>query len=388
MDPSGLSNEVLLASALRGEAGALPPACDRPEAIAELVEAAIYHGVAGLLLEREVQRSWPAELVEALAAQARAQAMWEMRHREVLAILLAAFAEHSIRAFLMKGTAIAYDLYRNPSARARGDTDLLIAADDVPRAKALLSRLGYAEGVLGGVDAEFALQQPWTLNLANGTGHSIDLHWQVMNAPSLKDILSFAECDANARALPQLSPDARAMDRVRLLIHTCLHRAVHRNTPYFVNHVAYYGSGRLIWTHDIHLLASAFDDAQWSLFCALSKEKRVSRICREGLLEARAKLGTTVSGDILDDLERSSGNDRSSSYLVQSTAMARAWQDFRATAGLRSKMRYARARIWPDPRFVRAKYPGMSNASLPLLYLRRLLALIRSSSGSRHVDAD
>ncbi len=383
MNPSELSTEELLAAALRGEARTLPSAWNRSGATEALVETALYHGVAGLLLEQgDVLRCWPTEVVERLTLQARAQAMWEMRHRETLSTLLAALAKQCIPALLMKGTAIAYDLYDNPSARSRGDTDVLVAARDVPEVKSLLAKLGYSEGVLGGVDAEFALQQPWTLSLVDGSDHSIDLHWQVMNAPSLKDLLSFAESDANAQELARLSPDARAMDRVRLLIHTCLHRAIHGNTPYFVNRVAYYGSGRLIWTYDIHLLAKAFESRQWSLFCALAKEKGVSRVCLEGLLETRAKLGTKVPHGVISDLKTSVGDDRKSPYLVRSRSISRAWQDIRAIPGLALKIRYARARLLPDARFVRAKYPEMANASLPLLYAMRLVALVRSRSGS------
>ena len=171
------------------------------------------------------------------------------------------------------------------------------------------------------------------------------------------------------------------MDRVRLLIQTCLHRAVHYNTPYFVDGTAHYGSGRLIWSYDIHLLASAFDDGQWAQFRTLAKQKRVAGICLDGLLHANASLGTQIPRDVQSDLETSAGKDRRNAYLVRSRAISRAWQDIRAIPGLASKFRYARARILPDSRFIRAKYPNMTNASLPLLFARRLLSLVRSPVG-------
>ena len=171
------------------------------------------------------------------------------------------------------------------------------------------------------------------------------------------------------------------MDRVRLLIQTCLHRAVHCNTPYFVGGAAHYGSGRLIWSYDIHLLASAFDDGQWAQFRTLAKQKRVAGICLDGLLHANASLGTQIPRDVQSDLETSAGKDRRNAYLVRSRAISRAWQDIRAIPGLASKFRYARARILPDSRFIRAKYPNMTNASLPLLFARRLLSLVRSPVG-------
>jgi hypothetical protein len=376
MNSTELADEDRLAAALRGQpwSGALPG--DGSAEAASLAAAAIYHGVAGLLFERpSVSSSWPEAVLKPIADQARAQAMWELRHREVLSALLAAFCQQGVRSVLMKGTAIAYDLYVQPSARARGDTDILVAAGDVPKAQALLEDQGFVAGALGGVDAEFALQQPWKLTLPDGGRHAIDLHWQVMNAPSLRGLLTNEECGAGARPLPRLSPDARAMDRVRLLLHTCLHRAVHCNTPYFVEQAAYYGSGRLIWAYDVHLLANAFDGEQWSHLCALATGKGVAAVCLDGLAAARSSLGTEVPCGVLADLEKAAVSDRKNSYLVRSTALSRAWQDVRALPGFRRKLRYARARILPSASFVRDKYPQMANSSLSRAYARRLVAL-------------
>lgn len=382
------SIDHVLAAALRGEAAPWPETCDSKEAIEAAGRAAIYHGVAGLLVEQEaVLSTWPDLLVERLGEQARAQAMWEMRHRQLLSELLAALHEKEISCLIMKGTAVAYDLYKNPAARSRGDTDLLIASADVPRAKSVLAKLGYAGGVLGGVRAEFALQQPWTLSLPDGGRHSIDLHWQVMNAPSLKDLLTFADCNRDSRPLPRLSPVARAMDRVRLLIHTCLHRAVHRNTPYFVDGTAFFDSGRLIWSYDIHLLAQTLENEQWSLLCGLANDMGVSRVCLEGLQAARAAIATDIPDEVTRLLEGQAGKDRKSFYFVQSRALARAWQDIRSVPGLSAKIRYAGTRILPDPAFVRAKFPDMANSSLPLLYARRLMNLVRPHRRDGNADA-
>lgn len=372
------SIEAELAAVLRGEARPWQAAWDRREAIDAVGDAAVYHGVAGLLYAQPAKlRSWPGPLVERLGDHARAQAMWELRHRQLLIELIAALDEAGVRALLMKGTAVAYDLYSEPAARSRGDTDLLVAARDAAAAKAVLAKLGYVGGVLGGVRAEFALQQPWTWTSPDGSRHSIDLHWQVMNAPSLKDLLPFAECYADARPLPRLSPEARTMDRVRLLIHTCLHRAMHCNTPYFVDGVPYFDSGRLIWSYDMHLLAEMFDEEQWRLLGALARDMGVSRPCLDGLRAARASLGTDVPADAMERLEAASGKDRKSSYFVRSRALARVMQDVWAFPGLSVKLRYARARILPDPRFIRAKYPRMARLPLTILYARRLAELVR-----------
>ena len=378
MHPNDETIRIFLASALRNEPDPWPANWDDAASIEAVGKAAIYHGIAGLLVERAAAiGDWPAGTMSRLRDQARAQAMWELRHHQLLARLLAAWNAAGVRALVMKGTALAYDLYGSPAARSRADTDLLVPADQAARAKAILTEQGYAKGVLGGVNEKFALQQPWTLALANGGSHSIDLHWQVMNAPSLQDLLTFAECYAEARPLPRLSPEAMTMDRVRLLIHTCLHRTMHCNTPYVVDGRAFHDSGRLIWSYDIRLLAEALDEGQWRQFIGLAAAGGVSRVCRDGLQAASASLGAPIPGHVLDSLAQSSSGDRNSLYFVRSRSLGRAWQDIRAFPGLRPKLRYALARIVPDPRFVRAKYPGMAHSSLSLLYARRLLALVR-----------
>ena len=378
MHPNDESIRVFLAAALRDKPEPWPINWNDPESIDAVGKAAIYHGIAGLLVERAGPLGgWPGEMVSRLRDQARAQAMWELRHHQLLVRLLAAWQAAGIRALVMKGTALAYDLYASPAARSRADTDLLVPFDQAARAKAILAEQGYAKGVLGGVNEKFALQQPWTLALADGGRHSIDLHWQVMNAPSLKDLLTFAECYAAARPLPRLSPEALTMDRVRLLIHTCLHRVMHCNTPYVVAGRAFHDSGRLIWSYDIRLLAEALDDDQWRRLTRLAAEGGVSGVCLEGLQAASASLGAAIPGHVLGSLAQSSAGDRNSLYFIRSRSLGRAWQDIRAFPGLRPKLRYALARIVPDPRFVRAKYPGKANSSLPLLYARRLLALVR-----------
>ncbi len=379
MDPGDETVRDFLAAALRNEEAPWPADWDAPATVEAVASAAVFHGIAGLLVE-EPKRigGWPEGLTNRLRERARAQAMWELRHHQLLAQLLAALHAAGIPALVMKGTALAYDLYASPAARSRADTDLLVPPDEAVRAKAILAEQGYAKGVFGGVKEQFALQQPWTLTPADGSSHSIDLHWQVLNAPSLKDLLTSAECYAEARPLPRLSPEALTMDRARLLIHTCLHRAMHCNTPYLFDGQAFHDSGRLIWLWDIGLLAQALDGDQWRRLIELAAAGGVSRVCLEALQAASASLGIAIPGDALSGLAQPGARDRNSLYFVRSRSLGRAWQDIRVFPGLRQKLRYALARTVPDPRFIRAKYPSMANSSLPLLYARRLLALVRA----------
>jgi hypothetical protein len=375
VDPGDTSIDELLAAALRNETAPWPVDEPAPDAIDRV---AIVHGIAGLLIERApLVAKWPPELIARLREQARAQAMWEVRHRQLLMGLLERLEAQSIPCLILKGTAVAYDLYGNPSSRARGDTDLLISVDDVANAKSILAALGFTGETLGGVTDEFALQQTWTLALSDGGRHSIDLHWQVMNAPSLSRLFDFQECWAHSRPLHRLSPLARTMDLARLLIHTCLHRAMQNNSPYFVAGETYFEPGRLIWTYDINLLAAALSAEEWSSLVSLAGEMGVARPCLGGLRAAEATLGTTLPDGQIRELEALALNAPGSRYFARSHPLSRAWQDVGAVPGILPKLRYALSRIVTTEEFLRSKYPGLAHRPLPWLYGRRLLDAMR-----------
>ena len=75
-----------LAAVLRGEDAAWPAGWRGPQ-VAEAVRLrAIYHGIAGFIIPHLAElSSWPPLVVEDLRQEALGQAMWELRHRTVLA---------------------------------------------------------------------------------------------------------------------------------------------------------------------------------------------------------------------------------------------------------------------------------------------------------------
>lgn len=344
-----------------------------------LIQRIDYHGVAGLLARRaDRMTSWPGAAVSGVRERALAFAMWELSHRTVLIRLLDELARVKIVAILLKGTAVAYDLYDEPATRARGDSDLLVDPADLHNVRDVLLRLGYrrdADPTDGSVD-EFSLQEIWRSNQHPPFDHVVDLHWQLLNAPSLKDIFPFVECASGLRPLPRLSPNAFSMDRVRTLLHTCIHRAMHFMSPYIVNSQIYYGGDRLIWLNDIHLLAGSLSPDEWTRMCQLSKAFGVSSACLDGLVTARRLLASPVPEWVIRILAADARLAPSETYLT-SSQFRRAWQDWKSIEGLSRKLGYLRARAFPPAPFMRGKYPHLKHLPLPLLYARRLMGLVR-----------
>jgi hypothetical protein len=358
----------VIAAALRGEPVDLPS----NEQAALLVERVHYHGVAGLLGQEAALAGWPEDAARAIRQEAFAATIWELRHRQLLALLLDAFAAAAIPARLLKGTALAYSLFAVPAARSRGDSDLLIRPADLARARAILGQQGFQCDESG--DDGFALQEPWSYCGKEAVAHHVDLHWQVLNTPALAGVLRTEECFDDPVALPDLSPNAFAMSRPLMLVHACVHRSMHFTSPYFVDGRQYFGGDRLIWLYDIHLLGEAMPSSEWARFTALASERGVAGVCLDGLLTAQRFLSSKLPEDEIAKLRRSPS--ASLAYL-SSRQFGRAWEDLKAMPGMRAKLGFARSRTFPSASFIRDKYPQLARLPLALLYARRMIDLVR-----------
>lgn len=375
---TGVENEIdeMLSRAMRGQVAVWPPAwVDHDQAV---IDRIAYHGIAGLLNEqlREL-REWPRPVTDYLREQAIALAMWELRHKALLGDLLGGLANAGVRALLLKGTALAYDLYPLPATRARGDSDVLVATSDLPATRSVLKSLGYRlQPLEEGIADDLALQEVWSLRCAAGTSHHIDLHWQLINAPALAGLLDFATCVTDPLALPRLGPTAQAMNRPLTLLHSCIHRAMHLTSPYIVDGTTYYGGDRLIWARDIDLLAGSLSEVEWSAFADQAIGQHVAAVCDNGLDLARRTMGTSIPDEVRRKLA-GIGEERASAYLLGAGQARRTWLDVRAISGWRRKFAYIAARGLPSARFMRGKYPEYADRPLALLHLRRMIDLIR-----------
>ncbi|HVL79369.1 MAG TPA: nucleotidyltransferase family protein [Sphingomicrobium sp.] len=370
------ASDAFLADTLRAPPAAWPAGRDGEGASDRLFERVCYHGIAGLLIDiGGVGPCWPHELRRRIHGHAIGQAMWEARHQAELARLLGALAERDLEAILLKGTAIAYDLYGTPSARLRGDSDLLVREDQLGEVRQVLRALGCVRHLSGRpLPDRLELQESWAIE-APGSRQLIDLHWSALNSLALRNVLRFDQIRSALMPLPRLSKDAVAADRPILLLHTCLHRAMHCVSPYFVDGVTYYGGDRLIWLYDIRLLAAALSEEQWEAFLVLAHHTGTSAPCREGLSMAKLRLGSRVPDAVMARL--ASGERSSASSYLRGGQLRRSSMDVLAVPGLRDKLRLIGGRLFPGGAFLRAKYPRMARMPIAILQARRFADMLR-----------
>lgn len=355
--------ERLIRSALRGEQ---PPWPEPPGAAlaAGVLRLAQAHGACALLHACAKGAGWPAGLLAQLKEAATAQAMWELRHQQFVQQALAQLHAEGITPVLIKGTALAYSHYPDPSQRGRGDTDLLVAERDRDAAAAALSRAGWA-GELA-VSGEFVSYQR-TLVRRTGEGvHALDLHWRINNSQVLARLFTWEELHARSAGLPALGPHARAACEVDALLIACMHRATHRHNPYHVAGEAHHDPDRLVWLADIDLLARRLTAPQWQDLLQRAQDKQLCRVCADGLRSARAALGTELPVAVLAGLAATDAEPPA--VYLEGGRMRQFAMDLLALPGLRAKRRYCAELLFPPARYMRERFGG---APLPLLYLRR-----------------
>lgn len=361
--------EALICAVLRGER---PPAPEDTALAEAFLARAAYHGVQALLHERLCNaETWPAAILQRLREQAIAQAMWEMRHQQVLADVLAELAGIGVQPVLFKGTALAYSLYGNPVLRTRGDSDLIIAAADRPRVVDALASLGFMQTCLRSRDSS-SYQASYRLQAQDGSHHTLDLHWRINDSESLSRLFTYEELRRHATQLDALPPHALAAGPAYALLLACMHRAVSMHTPYYVNGETYFSGNRLIWLYDVHLLAQALTAEQWEAFSDFAERKGLRAICLDGIERTQAAFHTVVPENILAALARPGPTEPASVYLHAGIAK-RHWMDFRAIEGMGGKLGLIQELFFPSAAFMRGRFPDARFTWLPWLYVRRIL---------------
>lgn len=358
----------LICAALRGESPAWPWA-DDPAAIAGFLERTELHGVNALLYSRATVPAWPATLAQTLRDRTLQLAMWELRHQQVLIEALEQLDSLGIQPILIKGTALAYQLYQDPALRTRGDTDLIIPLQArAPTHEALLS-LGFQRSL--GVSGELvSYQASYTLVTAAGGAHTLDLHWQINNSELLSRLFTYDELRLSAEPLPRLSPYALAVGTVHALLLACMHRATHRHNPYYVNEQAHHDPDRLIWLYDIHLLATRMNESEWSRLLQLATQKGLRAVCLDGMRRAQACFQTQYPAAVLEALAQRGPAEPAARYL-NGGKLRQQWMDFAALGSFARQLQWLRESFFPSAAYMQRKYPNPLLRWLPWLYLRR-----------------
>ena len=356
-----------LAAVLRGEHVAWNALGLAPD---DLLEACIAQDLTALLHQRLSQHSectdWPRGLRDAVAQHAHAEAAREMLRRNEIVSALDSLAAAGVQPILLKGTPLAYSAYEVPSARPRGDTDLLVLREQVEAARCAMTAIGYSPTLC--CDGELVFCQ-FEMSKSDrfGVNHAFDFHWKISTQSLFADLLSYDELAADALPVPALGTHARAAGLLHALLLACVHPVMHhRCVP------------RVLWIHDIHLLASQLSAVEFDRFVDLAIAKNVTAIVRHELALSRSLWGTSIPDSAAARLRASEMPERSATYLLPD----RRWHhelvsNIRCLPAWPGRFRLLREVLFPGPAYMLRSY-GLTTgayraALLPALYLHRIV---------------
>jgi hypothetical protein len=353
--------DELVGAALRGESVPWPVGgADALEA--EVLDAIAHHGVAALLAGGGAVAPWPDPLRTALTNELRREAAAEVIRRKQLQRLLAGLGAAGVRPLLMKGAQLAYTHYPQPWLRPRLDTDVLVAPEDRERADRTLRELGYRPGTH--FDGELVTHQfHYERSDRYGLTEHVDLHWKIANPHAFAGAFTFEELERRAVPIAVLGPNARGLSDPHALVLACIHRVAH-----------HYNSDRLIWLHDIHLLATAMSPKEQDDVVDLARVKLLGSVCANGLAEVGARLATAAPPRWRDRLQTIASEPEPTSVFLRAgrTKLDVLRSDLHALKGWRPRMRMLREHLFPPAAYIRQAYNVSNPAIVPFAYAYRI----------------
>ncbi len=254
--------------------------------------------------------------------------------------LLSVMDQAAIPGLLLKGQAIAQWAYPDPSLRASGDIDVLVATRDA--ADQLAHRLCESGYELFQPSGDLvALEMMLRREVAPGVWVEIDLHCRVINSPLFSERFTFDELMAESIALPRLGANARGLGPAHAFIHACMHWAAT---------LAVGAEIRLKWLYDIPAFAKVFTKTDWQHLQQLAVERGLAGVCLGMIEAAQATFGAdfvAVPVDLTTALREAARHEsldvtrlRDWRYMQVQAFLAQ------PTASLRA--RYLWQRLWPS----------------------------------------
>ena len=297
----------------------------------------------------ETQNGCPEEIRFQIQREAGRQALVEASRLTELRGVLHHFTQKQLQTLVLKGAALAYSLYPEPSLRSRCDTDLWVEEKDRAAAGRGLESLGYAaENVIHGTLVSY--QAMYTKTDALGLEHIVDLHWKILNPQSHANLLTFSEAAAEKIPIPSLSPAAYGLSLRHALLYACHHlRAHHPDEDFF------------LWDYDLLLLEQALhkEPGRFERFLEFAAQKGSGEIVKECLNKAKRFLRDAP----LPAVARPVGKN---------TRLRQLASDLRVLSWPQ-KRTLLKEHLFPPADYMQRKYSVTRLETLPFYYLGRIL---------------
>ena len=219
----------------------------------QLLSVLAPHGIIPLLYQLlkklPKQKRVPPEIMDKLRYAFLMHTGRALREEKQMQEIVAAFGRAHVRIIALKGFALARMVYPGPGTRPGSDLDLLVAPDQMARARAIFEDIGY-DGGAELFDAESGLYKDeyFVHKQKQQFYKKIELHWRLHSFLGISQEAEIRELFDRAVTVKSDNVTFEALDIVDAIIHRAINNAFGHD-----EHM------RLIWLYDMVLLAKKLD---------------------------------------------------------------------------------------------------------------------------------
>jgi hypothetical protein len=324
-----------------------PPVPIREEIWRELTSIISFQKLTGLAIaaleagDLEATTDQRGQLVELH----RKQMLHVVRLDRRLLLIADALEDAGVCSVVIKGPAVAYSMYPDPSWRAYGDIDLLVPTRQHARACAVLADLGFSRD-LPDPRPGFTERFGYTAVFKERSGTEVDLHRSLFGGA----FGLWMQPDALFGHLEEFVVGGRTLRRLDdtgLLLHACMHASLGYRPPL------------LLPLRDVMQIA-AVGDIDWDRLASWARAWRLRAVISHAFDAAARRLGIDLPDEADTFIRSASASPVERRVLAAYTGDRRPFggielSTIRAVRGLPSKVAYVRAVCFPSREFMRAR---------------------------------
>jgi hypothetical protein len=344
----------------------------------QLAQLAVKEGVAPLLYQ-----AWrgcgalPADVLSRLHQTYLLTAMSNALRFEELTRSLHALSGAGIQVIVLKGAALAVDVYADPGLRPMVDVDLLIHRGDMPQALALFQALGYAvegaeihAGATLTYENEIALVKPGRASVLLPQ-ITTELHWSLLDSPFHQLVVDMNWFWTTAQPLDFEGEETLMLGVEAQLLHLCAHLWLHHR-----------GEG-LLWLHDIATIIHRHQATiEWGTLLSRAQDFHIVLPLQRTLPLVADAWAAPVPAATLEQLRAlvpSLAEERVFRWLTAESRppAQRFWADLWGQPDWDQRASFAMRQLFPTPAYMRQRYQTGTGWALPLFYPYRWLLGVR-----------
>jgi hypothetical protein len=267
--------------------------------------------------------------------------------------VLAALTAGGIQPVVLKGAALAAEIYPASALRPMGDLDLLIRPGDLGAARRILETLGYCEERYPELSSHFSrvIGSHIIMRSSFQTDVVVELHWSLLNWARIRSMDWFWE---------QTTPRGAGGLALTPTAHT-LYLAAHLGFHH-------YAQPRLIWLYDLHLAIAVWAEAiDWALLTRQASQLGWGSDLYSIFLEVQGCFAMALPVDLTLLFERAGVDTRAAPRPQAKKRLHKAWSALSALS-LHDRGRLVLSALLPGREYINFTYRPPMPWLLPLYY--------------------